>query len=153
MLFNFGIEGESYEMKDGYPTYTETITKNPDGLSMSASLARYALSHTEGPFIQDKRYMEQYASLPQQKEAIQIWSDTNMEKHLLPGISLLPDEANAMASKIENINTYQTEMVCKFIMGIEPIEKFDSYVAELKNRGLDQYVEMMQQAYNRFLER
>src|SRR5699024_5275242 len=25
MLNNFGIEGESYEMKDGYPTYTDTI--------------------------------------------------------------------------------------------------------------------------------
>lgn len=153
MLFNFGIEGESYNMVDGYPKYTDIITNNPDGLSMSASLARYALSHTEGPFIQDKRYMEQYASLPQQKEAIQVWSNTNMEKHILPGISLLPDEANAMASKIENINTYQSEMVAKFIMGIEPIDNFDAYVAELKNRGLDEYVKMMQQSYNRFLKR
>ena len=153
MLFNFGIEGESYVMKDGYPEYTEKITNNPDGLSMSAALAQYALSHTEGPFIQDKRYMEQYASLPQQQEAITIWSDTNMEKHLMPRISLLPEQTKVMASKIENIDTYKSEMVSKFIMGLEPIENFDSYVTELKNRGIDEYVDMMQQAYDRFKTR
>ena len=27
MLFNFGVEGESYEMKDDYPTYTDWVMK------------------------------------------------------------------------------------------------------------------------------
>ena len=68
MLFNFGIEGESYTMVDGYPTYTDAITKNDMG--MAAAMAKYTLSHTEGAFVQDKRYMEQYAQLDQQKMAL-----------------------------------------------------------------------------------
>ena len=82
MFFNFGIEGESYNMVDGYPTYAEVITANPDGLSMSAAMARYIQAYSAGPFVQDARYMEQYASLPQQKEAVQVWSNTNMENHI-----------------------------------------------------------------------
>ena len=39
MLYNFGIEGESYEMVDAYPKYTEKIINNPDGLSMTEALA------------------------------------------------------------------------------------------------------------------
>ena len=81
MLFNFGIEGESYEMKDGYPTYTEEITNNSEGLSMAVALSNYSLAVESGPFIQDKRYMEQYAQLPAQKNAITTWSSTNMENH------------------------------------------------------------------------
>ncbi len=153
MLYNFGIEGESYEMKDGNPVFTDLITNNSEGLSMSAALAKYALSHTEGPFVQDKRYMEQYASLPQQQEAIEKWSDTEMEKHLLPNITLLPDEAKAMATKLENIKTYKDEMLAKFIMGLEPIDNFDSFAEELKKRGADEYVKMMQDAYDRYNKR
>ena len=31
LMKNFGTEGVSYEMVDGYPTYTDLILKNPDG--------------------------------------------------------------------------------------------------------------------------
>lgn len=153
MFYNFGIEGESYEMKDGYPTYTELITNNPDGLSMSAAMARYIQAYSEGPFVQDKRYMEQYASLPQQKEAVNIWSDTNMESHLLPNISLLPEQTVEMSKKISSINTYKNEMATKFIMGIEPMSNYDEFVNELRNRGIDEYLAMMQEAYERFENR
>jgi len=153
MLFNFGIEGESYNMVDGYPTYTETVTKNEEGLSMSASLAKYALSHFEGPFIQDKRYMEQYANLPQQHTALENWSDTKMSEHMLPALNLTQAQLDEISSMIESINTYKSEMLVKFIMGIEPIENFENFRNELKNRGIDKYVQYYQESYDRYLAR
>ena len=60
-LFNFGIEGVSYEWKDGYPTYTELITDNPDGLTMTESMNMYMQSGYSGMFVQDQRYIEQCA--------------------------------------------------------------------------------------------
>lgn len=153
MLFNFGIEGESYTMVDGYPTYTETITKNPEGLSMAASLAKYALSQYEGPFIQDKRYMEQYSNLPQQQTALENWSNTNMSAHMMPSVDLTAEQIDDISSLLASINTYKSEMVVKFIMGIEPIEKFDDFRNELRNRGVDRYVQYEQEAYERFLAR
>lgn len=56
IFFNFGIEGESYEMINGYPTYTEMITHDPNGLSMQATLSRYCrASNGSIGSIQDKR--------------------------------------------------------------------------------------------------
>ncbi|MBQ7901841.1 MAG: extracellular solute-binding protein [Clostridia bacterium] len=153
MLFNFGIEGESYTMVDGYPTYTEEITKNPDGLSMAVSLARYALSQDTGAFVQDKRYMEQYAQLPQQQAALVTWGDTDMKEHLMPNVSLTTEQQNELATVVENISTYMSEMISKFIMGVEPIENFDEFRSQLKQRGLDKYLEYEQQAYDRFMSR
>lgn len=153
MLFNFGIEGESYTMVDGYPTYTELITKNPDGLSMSGAMARYIQAYNAGPFVQDVRYMEQYAARPQQQAAIKTWSNTDMEKHLLPNISLLPKDTNIMAKKISAVNSYKDEMLVKFITGAEPLSKFDDFVKGLKERGIDDYLKLMNEAYERYNSR
>lgn len=153
MLYNFGVEGESYKMVDGYPTYTEEVTANADGLSMTVALSKYALSQDTGAFIQDKRYMEQYANLPQQKTALENWMYTDMKDHLMPPVNLTPAQQSELSTVIESIETYKSEMIAKFIMGIEPIEKFDEFRAELKARGLDKYLESHQQAYDKFMSR
>ncbi len=70
MLYNFGIEGESYEMIDGYPTYTDYIMNNPDGKNVGEMLMAYTHSAYFGPMVQDVRYMEQYAQYQEQKDAI-----------------------------------------------------------------------------------
>ena len=41
MFYNFGTEGVSYTMVDDYPTYTEEVTSNPDGLSMQDAMSKY----------------------------------------------------------------------------------------------------------------
>ena len=153
MLYNFGIEGESYTMVDGYPTYTEEITNNPDGLSMAVSLARYALSQDSGAFVQDKRYMEQYAQLPQQQAALKNWMQTNMKEHLMPNVNLTEEQQAELATVEENLNTYFNEMNAKFITGQESLDKFDEFKAQLNARGLEKYLEYKQQAYDRFMSR
>lgn len=153
MLFNFGIEGESYNMVDGYPAYTDLVTKNPDGLSMSAVLAKYTKAHTEGSFIQDKRYMEQYANLPQQKEALTNWMATNMKEHRMPDVNLTAEQQSEISTLLENLDTYKSEMQAKFIMGIESLDNFDKFRDELKNRGVEKYLGYQQEAYERYLKR
>ena len=153
MLYNFGIEGKSYVMKDGYPTYTEEITNNPEGLSMTVALAKYTRSYSTGPFIQDKRYMEQYASLPQQKEAWATWSDTDVAKYTLPHLYMKNDELTEYAQLNNDINTYVNEVVSKFIIGAEPIANYDNMVSQLHTRGIDRMLELKQAAYDRYLAR
>ena len=151
LLYNFGIEGKSYEMVDGYPTYTEEITNNSEGKAMSEAMSKYLRASESGPFIQDKRYMEQYAATPQQKNAIEVWSATDASNYLLPYI--YPENASDLAKMQTAVNTYYQEMLAKFIMGIEPIENFDKYVAELNARGLQDILKLQQAAYEKYLER
>ena len=50
ICYNFGIEGESYEMKDGKPVYTDLIMNNPDGMSVAQALAAYTRASTSAPY-------------------------------------------------------------------------------------------------------
>lgn len=47
LLFNFGIEGESYTMENDMPTYTELIMHNPEGLTKQLAMAQYMRSWSE----------------------------------------------------------------------------------------------------------
>lgn len=153
MLFNFGIEGESYEMQDDYPKYTEMITDNEEGLAMTVALSKYTLAYDAGPFIQDRRYLEQYANLPEQQQAWATWKNTNMSEHVVPYLYVKEGEVSELANLNNSIDTYANEMIIKFIMGTEPIENYDAAVAQLKERGVERVIEMKQAAYERYLSK
>lgn len=153
MLYNFGVEGESYEMVDGYPKYTDFITNNSDGLSMTAAMSKYMLSYASGPFIQDIRYMEQYAALPQQKEAWKVWSDTNMRAHQVPNLYMQDDELVRYAELSNSVVNRADEITLKLIIGTESLDNYDNLVAELHARGADELIAMQQAAYERYLAR
>lgn len=153
LLYNFGIEGESYEMRDGYPYYTDLITHNPDGLSMVHALGQYTMAGYSGPFIQNKGYIEQYYSMNQQKNALNTWVETDAEKHMFP---LVEDSAEDIAENTKTLNdvsTYADEMFYNFIFGQTSLDEFDSYVAQMKEYGLDELLASKQEALNRYRER
>ncbi|MEK4119189.1 extracellular solute-binding protein [Paenibacillus sp. FSL W8-0919] len=152
MLFNFGVEGVSYEKKDGYPTYTDEVMKNPDGLSITQALAKYNLASYSGPFVQDRRYIEQYSALPEQKAAIETWMKADNSR-LMPVISPTAEESTRYASIMNDVNTYYEEMVNKFIMGVEPISGFDKFVETIQGMGIEEAVKIQQAALDRFNSR
>lgn len=153
MLNNFGIDGESYEMIDGYPTYTKLITQNPDGLAMSQALPLYVRSANEGPFVQDARYIEQYYALPQQKDALDIWGKNNHEKHAIPQITMTEDETREYSKIMNEITTYRDEMSVKFILGAESLDGYSNYAKTLESMNLGRAIELKQAAYDRFINR
>lgn len=150
LLFNFGIEGVSFEMKDGYPTYTETILKNPDKWSPAQALAMYTRASYFGPFVQDTRYMEQYYTLPEQKEAVQLWSSTDAVLHQVPTLPKTEKESTEMSVIMQEVNKVVDEMSLKIIFGIEPVDAFDTYVEQLKSLQIDRAIEIQQQALERY---
>ncbi|NUU60717.1 extracellular solute-binding protein [Paenibacillus agri] len=151
MLFNFGIEGKSYEMKDGFPTYTDEIMKNPDGMAFATALGQYAIPFG-GPFVQDKRYQEQNVSLPQQKEALSTWMDVE-NGDWLPTLSLTNDESARLAAIMTDVTTYRDEMFDRFVMGVEPIDNFDTFVKTIEGMGIQEAIDIQQAAYERYLKR
>lgn len=153
LLYNFGIEGVSYKMVDKNPVYTELIMKNPEGLALTQVMSKYMRGHTNGPFAQDKRYLEQYYELPEQKEAIKVWSKQEWLKYMMPPVTPTPKESEELAKIMNDINTYTEEMTLKFIMGVEPLDKFDAYVAQIKKLGIDRATQIYQAALDRYNKR
>ena len=82
ILFNFGLEGESFAWSTDYPgfegenwpVYTDVMNSDPDGRTLSQMGGLYTRSFYSGPIVQDRRYMYQYARRPQQRNAVVIWA-------------------------------------------------------------------------------
>lgn len=54
---------------------------------------------------------------------------------------------------MNDIDTYKNEMIVKFIMGAESLDKFDEYVATLKSMGIDEAIQMQQSGLERYNDR
>ncbi len=152
MLFNFGIEGESYKMENGYPKYTDLIMNNPDKLPITQAMAKYFIASWSGPIVQDKRYIEQYFTMPEQREAALTWAKADHSK-TMPPITLTAEESSKTSSIMNDVKTYRDEMINKFIMGSEPIANFDKFVQTIKSMGIDDAIKARQAALDRFNNR
>lgn len=153
MFFNFGTEGISYNMVDGYPKFTDLLMKNPDKLAPAQAMSMYIRGSYNGPFIQDKRYAEQFFALQTQRDAIDVWKKTDVDKYRLPPLTPTPEESSEYATIMNDIDTLVDEMTLKIILGSEPIDKFESYVDKMKSLNLDRAIEIQAAALQRYNNR
>ena len=149
MLYNFGIEGESYTLENGYPKYTDKIVGNDD---IAGQLACYTQTYS-GPFIQDVRYVEQYYAFPQQKEGVKLWIDTDMKRYMMPML-YMPVEDQRRVSQIQSdITSYVEKMFIDFVMGVQPLESFNQYVEHVYSLGLEELIACKQTALDDYNKR
>lgn len=151
MLYNFGIEGESYTMVDGVPTYTELITHNPDGWTMQQALAQYTRAWNEDAFVQDIEYLYQYVSRPQQRESLECWTNSNAKQYAVPPTTIAEADSSEYSQLWSDLSTYMDEMLVKFVTGVEPLDKFGTdYLPMLEQMGIDRVLELQQNALDEF---
>ena len=153
MFFNFGTEGVSYNMENGYPKYTDLLMKNPDKLAPAQAISSYARGSYNGPFVQDKRYAEQFFALQSQRDAVVTWGKTNAIKHILPPLTPTPEESSEYATIMTDIDTLVDEMTLKIILGSAPLDDFDKYVDKMKSQKLDRALAIQQAALDRYNKR
>lgn len=153
ILYNFGVEGESFTYVDGVPTYTDLVMKNPDGLTIAQAMSKYCLAPINGPFVQAPEYIQQYYELPQQKEALINWSDNDENTTVMPPITFTTEESAEVAKIMNEINTYVDEITTKIIMGVEPVSKVDEIKDTLKRMNIDRAIEIYQAALDRYYAR
>ena len=151
MLMNFGVEGVSYNMVDGYPTFSEEVTNNPDGLAFAEALAKYALSSNSlSPYVQDPRQFAQFSlGTEDQKEANEYWARGD-QSLLIPNTTKTVEETEEYSEIMSEVYTYVSEMSTKFIMGLEPLSGFDDYISTLKKMNVERVIEIEQAAYDRY---
>jgi len=151
MLYNFGIEGESYNMVGDYPTYTEEILHNSEGADKGTMLSRYTRAAYSGPFVHRAEYIEQYYEREEQKEALEIACANDMKNHILPPLSFTDAETAEITEIKNNITTYTEQMRLKFVTGVESFDKWDDYIKTLEGYGVKRIIEIYQAAYDRYM--
>jgi putative aldouronate transport system substrate-binding protein len=141
MLFNYGIGGRSYNMVNGKPVFTDLIANNPDGLD-------YAVSSWKYKFFCHSYVYNAFAMPDPQIEAswssMGTWKSNNDRANQMPPSEIPMEVSTEYNNIMAEVNTYRDQMVLKFIMGDEPLDKFDAYVAQLKAIGIDKVIKYQQ---------
>lgn len=149
MLFNFGVENETYTMENGEPAFTDIVLDNPE---MAPEAANFRYKMDKGAYLRWGAYSNPTSlENPEVMEQKIAWTENTGYDMVLPPISLSAEESEEAADILSTADVYRQEMVLKFIMGVEPLDKFDEYVAELKNMGIETAVSVYQAAYDRFM--
>ena len=156
MLVNFGVEGDTYNMVDGKPVYTDKILHSPEGYSIAEAMCRnFQASYPTTGLKQDENYLNQYYQYPQQTDALNLWA-ANVQSGKttqFPRVTPTLDESEEVATLGTEISTYVDEMVLKFVQGTEPLSNYDVFLENLQKLNLNRYLELQQAAYDRYLQR
>lgn len=151
MYWNFGTEGESYNLVNGEPVYTDAVLNYPEGINKA--LDKYIGTQGAGMSIQDERMWRQ-KNLAVAAEGVEIWtSDNLMKTHALPVITPTTEETNELSALENAIKTYMEEMYYKFLYGEESLDNFDKYVDTLYSMKLDRVLEIKQAQLERYNNR
>ena len=151
-LQTFGVEGSSYEVIDGVYEMTDFVLHNPDGLGSFEALRSLGAWCTGLPYIQTK---DVHVAIFGEDEKILEYSAQFTGDQILdpfPSLTFTDEEQERSAEINTNITTYKDEMTNKFIEGEESLDNFDAYVAELESYGLNDLLQIWQDAYDRYME-
>src|SRR3989442_1583918 len=151
LLFNFGIEGTSYTMVNGLPTYLDAVMHDPK-IPSAQMISRFARGNFNGPFVQDVRYITQYYELPEQKDALKVWTQPTNEK-LLPPLTVTQDESKRFASLMTDINTRYDEVFNRVWSGKAGLDEWDGFARGLRGMGIDDALKIQQAALDRYNKR
>ena len=146
LLFNFGIEGESYEIKDGKPVYTEKVTGGEGSTTYIRTNGMQALI--------GMRQMPEYeaASTPDEgvRKQLFFYDDNDLFFPFNPSVPLNQDEKPTYKEKMGAIKTKVDEDLLKFVIGTRDIAEYDNFVKEVQDLGIQELIDIKQAAYDRY---
>lgn len=143
-LMNFGIEGTHYTKNGDEYVYSDEIMSGADG--KTPQQLRW-LQGINGTWSYPK---DEKAEVYSDK-----WNDVRNKyengiiKETYPIVDFTSDEKMVISEKQSQIQTYIDEMLDKFIMGNEDISTYGEFVNQLKEMGIEELVDIYQQAYDR----
>ncbi len=153
MLLNFGIEGDTYEMVDGQPKFTQKMIDILNGTNTEETSHFYSMGTYSGPLVQDKRLVEQTLVYDNQKEAYKTWSVPKAFEHKMPLVQYNEEEREIRSSFMTDLTTYKEEMVMAFITGSRPLSEFDDFRNQLEKMGIKDVLKVENAAYKRYQSR
>ena len=153
-MLQWGVEGETYT-KDADGTITlnpeyslDAFNINPDGeIDIQVDLG-WASNVLAGGT--ESRELKESYNVPQFVEYIDTVLSTRTPRDPFPPAPLDElelEQASLLATPLKD--TVDTATL-QFIIGDRPLEEWDAYVAQLQGQGLDQYVDLINGAQQRF---
>ena len=85
-----------------------------------------------------------------QKKALELSMKTDMGEHMFPPTSVSEENQDRYSEIMSQVSTLADEMEASFICGTTPMSEWDSYQQKLKDAGIEEAIQMMQEAYDTY---
>ena len=150
LLANYGVEGEGFEYVDGVPTFTSLVTDSD--LGMRDALLVYASNGTINCVIDNNAAASVYSEVD--KAAPEIWATGMDDEYVIPtSMALSADDSTEAANIYSDIQTLCMESIAKFITGDKSLDEFDDFVQQIKDMGIQDYLDIYQDCYDEYMAR
>ena len=149
-----GIRGYNWDYGDDKK---ETIKYwNPEGMAdkvgnMTVDEFRvYYIAPNEGPRAAVAWFVPESGPLKMKSEqSIKNYFPYTVDRFPDSALKFTDEENETIANQFTDIDTYFKQQVSKFIVGDEPMSKWDDYVKQIKKMGIDEVVKVYQASYDR----
>lgn len=150
LLLNYGIEGETYTLKDGEPVFTDYVLHNSDGISPADILGQ--ISDSGFAAIYDWTREKQMVS-EEEWAAYDIWGNSASGDWVMPPVTMTSEEGSEYATIFGDIDTLITETIPLFITGAKPMTEYGQFIDQLKSMNIDRCIDIQQAALDRYMNR
>ncbi len=156
LLMSWGEEGVTFEYdENGDKTLTE-LGASEYTMSDGSTTTYYKIYGNYGSFfpIFGNAELNIATRVDWYKESARVWSAASTDL-VYPAAIALSVEDSEKVSDLMNSDmwAYISEMQWKFITGQEPLSNFSTFVSELNRMGMDEVVQIYQEAYDRYMAR
>ncbi|MDO6591192.1 sugar ABC transporter permease [Loktanella sp. D2R18] len=146
LLSNFGVEGDTWNMIDGEPVFTDEVLNG--GIAVNTQMYEVGAQIQRG-YWQDYRYEWQWTA-EAAREGIELYDANDLLIDQFLGVAFNEDEQRIYDRNWTQIQTYMLERQQAWILGTGDIEAdWDDYVAQLDRMGYNDVIAVMQAAYTR----
>ena len=151
-LANYGVEGDSCEVVDGVPQFTDAVLNNPD-LAPGDAISFYTGRNCIPTWASNSKLLVTFNE--EEKGAFEIWANSRDNRDAYPYIARLTiDETEEIVALASDYETYAQECRAKFITGDMDIEtEYAQYEEDVRAMGLTRALEIKQAAYDRYMEK
>ncbi|MBQ7119597.1 MAG: extracellular solute-binding protein [Oscillospiraceae bacterium] len=140
-LLSWGKEGETYEVVDGAKRYILNDGENVEsryGFQTNSLIVRIEPEAVMAGFSEEQRNSTDF-----------ILAHTEAGYNPVRWVGF-NEEEEAIRNEIGTaLDTYAQEMISKFLLGTEPLSKWDDFVNTLNDMGVDKLLSAYESAYNR----
>ncbi|MCI8623705.1 MAG: extracellular solute-binding protein [Provencibacterium sp.] len=153
-LFNYGIEGLSWNWEGDKRVFTDHMLNNPE---IDRAAAQHVLKLHQLPKFSDPDILCNPNVIGDAKALelrMKYSDDTTIDNSMiLPPIQLTQEQNAERAKIMSEINTYADEMVLKFITGSAPMSDWDAFKEQIQSMNIDRAREITQQAYDSYMSK
>jgi putative aldouronate transport system substrate-binding protein len=152
ILVRLGIEGKSFSIdKDGKYQLLDEIKNDPTGLGQDQAQAKWTLYCGGGiPQYAIDELDQSPAQLPAMKKTTETLRPDLIPLSSIPRLKFTEEESIRLGTYSQDIKTYITQNIVKFITGEQSMSKWDKYVSDLQKMDIEDYISIYQESYDRW---